>query len=149
MSEHRVDIDWARGDRPFGRDGFIREHVVRFSGGQTVRNSSAPDYFGDAALSNPEELLVAALSSCHMLTFLAIAAKRGFVVEQYRDAAVGVLEKNAEGQFAVTRVALSPVIVFAGDKQPEGDELGALHERAHKHCMIANSVRTQVTVAPQ
>ena len=148
MSEHRIDLDWARGDHAFTHEGFSREHVVCFSGGQTVRNSSAPDYFGDAALSNPEELLIAALSSCHMLTFLAIAAKRGYVVDQYRDAAIGILEKNPEGKLAVTRVTLAPVITFGGDKQPSEEETAALHERAHKHCIIANSVKTEITVMP-
>lgn len=148
MSEHRIDLDWARGDHPFTRDGFSRDHVVCFSGGQTVRASSAPDYFGDAALTNPEELLVAALSSCHMLTFLAIAAKRGLVVDQYRDAAIGVLEKNAEGRFAVTRVTLAPVVTFGGEEQPDEAALAGLHERAHRHCMIANSVRTEITISP-
>ena len=146
MSEHRVDLNWARGDHAFAYDSFSRAHSVRFSGGQTVQASSAPGYFGDGALANPEELLIAALSSCHMLTLLAIAAKRGYVVESYSDAAVGVLEKDAEGKLAVTRVTLVPTIVFGGDKQPGADELAALHQRAHQHCVIAHSVKTEVTI---
>jgi organic hydroperoxide reductase OsmC/OhrA len=146
MSEHRIDLAWAREGHPFTYEGHSRKHTVRFSGGQTISASSAPAFFGDATLANPEELLVAALSSCHMLTFLAVAAKRGFVVERYEDAAVGVLEKNAEGKIAVTRVSLRPVIAFGGDKQPGAEELDGLHHRAHQNCMIANSVRTVVTI---
>ena len=146
MSEHRIELNWTRGERAFAYDSFSRAHKVRFAGGQTVQASSAPDYFGDAALANPEELLIAALSSCHMLTFLAVAAKRGHVVERYADAAVGVLEKNAEGKFAVTRVTLRPTVEFGGDKRPSAEELAGLHQKAHQHCMIANSVKTAVTV---
>jgi organic hydroperoxide reductase OsmC/OhrA len=90
---------------------------------------------------------VAALSSCHMLTFLAIASKKGFVVDDYRDEAVGVLEKNAEGRLAVTRVTLRPRIGFSGDRVPSVEEIERMHESAHRGCFIANSVRTEVTVA--
>ena len=148
MSEHRIELKWARGERVFAYDGFSRAHSVQFSGGQSLQASSAPDYFGDAALANPEELLIAALSSCHMLTFLAVAAKRGHTVERYADAAVGVLEKNSEGKFAVTRVTLHPTIEFGGDKRPSAEELAGLHHKAHQHCMIANSVKTEVIVQP-
>jgi organic hydroperoxide reductase OsmC/OhrA len=146
MSEHRIDLAWTRGERAFTYESFNRAHTVHFAGGQVLRNSSAPDYFGDADFANPEELLVAALSSCHMLTFLAVAAKRGFLVESYADAALGVLEKNAEGKAAVTRVTLRPVSQFGGDKLPDAAELARLHDKAHQHCIIANSVRTQVSV---
>jgi peroxiredoxin-like protein len=147
MSEHRIDLVWSRGEREFTYETFDRSHSVRFFGGQELRTSSAPDFFGDGNQANPEELLVAALSSCHMLTFLAIATKRGLRVDSYRDAAVGVLEKNAEGRFAVTRVTLRPVVEFGGDKRPSAEELAALHHRAHQNCMIANSVRSEVTIS--
>lgn len=146
MSEHRIELNWTREGPTFDYQSFNRNHAVRFEGGQDLQVSSAPDYFGDAALSNPEELLIAALSSCHMLTFLAVAAKRGLVVQSYSDAAVGVLEKNAEGKFAVTRVRLKPTVAFGGSKQPDATELAGLHHKAHQHCMIANSVKTEVSV---
>jgi organic hydroperoxide reductase OsmC/OhrA len=95
---------------------------------------------------DPEAALVAALSSCHMLTFLALAANKGFVVESYEDAAVGHLEKNAQGKFAVTRVDLHPKIAFGGAKQPAAADLEWLHDKAHKECFIANSVLTDVHV---
>lgn len=148
MSEHRIELDWTRNGHPFTHEGFSRSHVVNFAGGQALRNSSAPDFFGDPALANPEELLVAAVSSCHMLTFLAVAAKRGFVVERYRDAAAGTLGKNADGKLAVTSIRLAPRVEFGGERQPDAAERDALHERAHRHCIIANSVASQVTIAP-
>ena len=87
-----------------------------------------------------------ALSSCHMLTFLALAANKGFVVESYEDEAVGHLEKNANGKMAITRVDLHPKIAFGGAKQPSETDLDWLHEKAHKECFIANSVTTEVKV---
>ncbi|HXZ86700.1 MAG TPA: OsmC family protein, partial [Myxococcota bacterium] len=110
--------------------------------------SSAPEYFGDAALPNPEEALVMALSSCHMLTFLAVAARRRFTVDSYEDAAVGHMEKNESGRIAITRVELRPRVAFSGANRPTKDELAKLHEQAHHACFIANSVRTEVTVVP-
>jgi organic hydroperoxide reductase OsmC/OhrA len=95
---------------------------------------------------DPEAALVAALSSCHMLTFLALAANKGFVVERYEDAAVGHLEKNAAGKLAMTRVELHPSITYGGAKQPTAEDLDWLHEKAHKECFIANSVTTEVRV---
>lgn len=144
MSEHSIDLSWSRGSGPFERGNYVREHEVRFEGGQTVRNSAASAYGGDTAASNPEELLVAALSSCHMLTFLAVAANRGYVVERYEDHAVGLLEKNAEGKMAVTRAVLSPKVQFGGDKQPSAEDYATMQQRAHAGCFIANSVKTAV-----
>lgn len=101
-----------------------------------------------AAAVDPEEAFVASLSSCHMLWFLWVAARRGFVVESYRDEAVGVMSKNAEGKVAMTRVTLRPEVHYAGDRQPTAEEEHALHEEAHDRCNIASSVRTDVRCEP-
>ena len=93
--------------------------------------------------------LVAALSSCHMLTFLALAARRRLVVERYEDEAVGQLEKNAQGRLAITRATLRPRVAFGGEKTPTADEISRLHHLAHEQCFIANSVTTLVTVEPR
>lgn len=146
MSEHRVQTIWQRTSTDFTYATYNRDHEWRFKGGVVVGASASPQYKGSPNMPDPEDAFVAALSSCHMLTFLAVAAKRGFVVERYEDAAVGVLEKNTEGRIAVTRVTLRPVIAFGGDKQPGAEELAGLHHRAHQSCMIANSVRTEVTI---
>ena len=145
MSEHRATVAWRRDSDDFTYERYTRDHTWTFEGGTSVNASAAPTYFGSAARVDPEEALVAALSSCHMLTFLAIAAKKRLVVDSYRDAAVGFMEKNEDGRLAITRVVLRPEIVFSGEA-PDGDALARLHHRAHEQCFIANSVRTEVTV---
>jgi organic hydroperoxide reductase OsmC/OhrA len=147
MSEHKATISWERGDRDFSYETYTRDHTWRFDAGVTVPASAAPAYLGSAEGVDPEEAFVASVSSCHMLTFLAIAARKRYVVERYDDEAVGVLEKNEDGKLAVTRVTLRPRVVFGGAKQPTADDLARLHESAHEHCFIANSVRTAIEVA--
>ena len=105
-----------------------------------------PGYRGNARCVDPEEAFVASLSSCHMLTFLAIACKKRFVVDRYRDHAVGVLAKDAAGRLAITRVTLRPEVTFSGEKAPTPDELRSLHDQAHHNCFIASSVKTEVEV---
>ncbi len=145
MSEHRIALDWSRNGGSFERGNYPKNHAIRFDGGQTLRNSSAPgDYGGDASASNPEELLLSALSSCHMLTFLAVAANRGYVIDGYHDDAVAELGKNADGKIAVVKATLAPKVAFSGDKRPNAEDYAALHARAHAACFIANSVKTQV-----
>jgi len=147
MSEHHINLEWARNGGPFARDNYNRDHDVRFSGGQLLRNSAAPGaYAGNPDASNPEELLLAALSSCHMLTFLAVCANRGYVIDGYTDAATAILGKNAEGRIAVVKAILAPQVTFSGAKQPTAEEYAKLQERAHQACFIANSVKTQVEV---
>ena len=146
MSEHKVGLEWKRESERFTYDAYNRDHVLTFEGGASVRASAAPAYRGNPALVNPEDALVAALSSCHMLTFLAVAAKKRFIVDRYTDHAVGVLEKNPNGKVAVTRVVLHPRIEFSGPTLPTPKELAELHEQAHGGCFIANSVTTEVTV---
>jgi len=148
MSEHKVELFWSRGGKSFTYETYPRGHHWRFNGGTEVDASSAPEYLGDAALPNPEEALVAAISSCHMLTFLAIAARKRLTVDSYEDAAVGHMEKNADGLVAITRCELRPRIVFSGPNRPSAEEIAKLHQSAHHHCFIANSVKTEVTVVP-
>ena len=145
MSEHTSTIEWERGDRAFEYETFTRNHVWRFANGVALEASSAPDFLGDASRVDPEAGLVAAISSCHMLTFLAIAARKRLVVERYRDEAVGTLEKNADGKLAITRVVLHPHVEFAGDA-PDAAQLERLHHQAHVNCFIANSIKTDVRV---
>ena len=146
MSEHHARTTWRRQTESFAYNDYNRAHEVRFGGGQIVPWSGAPEFKGDADRPNPEEAFVAALSTCHMLTFLALASNKGFVVDSYEDAAVGHLEKNANGKLAITRVELHPKIVYSGAKQPAAADLDWLHDKAHKECFIANSVTTEVKV---
>ena len=146
MSEHRATIKWSRAGNDFTYKTYSRDHVW-IANGNEIPASAAPAYLGNPNRVDPEAALVAALSSCHMLTFLALAANKGFVVESYEDAAVGHLEKNAAGKLAITRVELHPKIVYGGAKQPTTADLEWLHDKAHKECFIANSVTTDVHVA--
>ena len=146
MSEHNVGLEWKRESERFTYDTYNRDHVLTFQGGARVPVSAAPAYRGNPALVNPEEGLVAALSSCHMLTFLAVAAKKRFIVDRYSDHAVGFLEKNQQGKMAITRVVLHPQVQFSGPDLPSPKEVAELHEQAHSGCFIANSVTTEVTI---
>ena len=113
-----------------------------------MEGSSAPDFSGNPERNNPEQLFVESLSSCHMLTFLAIAAKRRFVVDTYSDNAVGYLEENDEGRMAVTRVELRPEIAFSDETFPTPDQIDSMHHMSHRECFIANSVSTEIVVLP-
>lgn len=149
MSEHTAALRWSRHGRDFTYETYSRDHVLTFENGQTSLASSAPGFVGNPEALNPETLLVGSLSSCHMLTFLAVCAKRGHVVEQYDDEASGLLEKNAEGKMAITRITLRPKAVFSGEKTPNAEELAKLHERAHANCFIGTSIRAEVVVEPR
>ena len=146
MSEHKATIVWNRDSKDFTYKTYSRDHAWKFPNGVEIPASATPAYLGNPNRVDPEAALVAALSSCHMLTFLALAANKGFVVESYEDDAVGHLEKNAAGKMAVTRVELRPKIIFSGAKQPAAADLDGLHDKAHKECFIANSVTTDVRV---
>jgi organic hydroperoxide reductase OsmC/OhrA len=152
MGRHSARIEWHRGDAKFTDNRYSRAHEWSFDGGVRVPASSSPGVV-PVPLSNPnavdpEEAFVAALSSCHMLWFLSIAAKRGFVVDKYEDDAVGELAKNDEGRLAMKTVTLRPAVTFKADAQPSGTELEALHHEAHDACYLSNSVRTEIRVEP-
>jgi len=151
--EYKATVSWKRaGGEPFTDGKFSRGHEWTFDGGVTVPASSSPLSvrlpFSKADAVDPEEALVAALSSCHMLTFLYLAYRQGFVVDSYDDDAVGVMTKNERGKLFVSRVALRPRIAFSGAKRPSADDLSQLHHHAHEECYIANSVLTEVVVEP-
>lgn len=151
MSHHVATINWSLTAAPedFLKGRYSRVHTVAFDGGVTIPASPSPGVvpapWSDPAAVDPEEMLVAALSNCHMLTFLHKAREAGFVVASYRDEAVGVMRKTAQGKIAVTRVTLRPLIAFEG-AAPDAAALEALHHAAHEDCFIANSVTTEVVV---
>lgn len=151
MSEYSAVIRWARGDdEAFSDNQYSRGHTWEFDGGVTVPASSSPHVvprpFSVEANVDPEEAFIAALSSCHMLTFLGIVAKQKYVIDSYVDDAVGVLEEDESGRSSVTKVTLRPDIVFSGSKIPTAKQLDKLHHLAHKNCFIANSVKTEIVV---
>jgi len=152
MAEYVAEIIWERGDAAFTDNRYPRRHRWRFDGGLELAGSSSPHSvpvpLSDPAAIDPEEALVAALSSCHMLWYLAIAAKRRFRVDHYRDRAVGVLSKNAAGKFWVSSVTLHPEVRFSGDTLPSREQIEAMHHSAHQECYIANSVSSQIRIEP-
>jgi organic hydroperoxide reductase OsmC/OhrA len=152
MGEHRAVIEWSRDGASFTDKRYSRGHRWSFDGGVEVPASSSPHVVplphSVAAAVDPEEAFVASLSSCHMLSFLWVAALRGFVVDRYRDEAVGVLGKDPNGRLVIMRVTLRPDARFGGDRRPTKDELSAMHHQAHEECFIAGSVKTDVRCEP-
>ena len=145
MSQHKVTVSWRRETADFSYMTYNRDHRWTFEGGSVVEASAAPAYKGSPDHVDPEEAFVASLSSCHMLTFLALCTKKRLVVDRYVDNAEGTMEKGADGRLAVTRVVLRPEITF-GEGPPSADVLDELHHDAHEQCFIANSVKTDVAV---
>lgn len=153
MAQYVADILWLRGEQDFLSNRYSRRHVMRFDGGVEVPGSSSPHVvpipLSDPCAVDPEEAFVASLSSCHMLWFLSIAAKRRFCVERYADSAVGTMAKNAVGKMAMTVVTLRPDVTFSGAMQPTRAQIDQMHHEAHEECFIANSVKTQVRCEPR
>ncbi|OJT94975.1 MAG: hypothetical protein BGN82_09505 [Alphaproteobacteria bacterium 65-7] len=145
MTEHRIALRWTGGGKPFTYESYPREHEIVFKNGQDrMTASAAPAYRGDGVHGDPEDLLVAALSSCYMLSFLAICSKKKITVESYQDDAVGLLEDDG-GTLWIKHVTLRPKVVASADAAT----LEQVHHLAHRACFIANSVKTQVTVEPR
>ena len=153
MSEHRATIAWKRSGADFATGKYSRAHTWTFDGGATVPASSSPAAvpvpYSNPNHVDPEEAFVAALASCHMLTYLYVAQRQGFQVESYDDDAVGVMTKNERGVPWVSAVTLKPRIVYGGEKRPSAADEAKLHHAAHEQCFIANSVKTNVTVEPE
>ena len=148
--EYRASLKWTRGDAKFTDQRYSRGHSWSFDGGITVPASSSPLSvrlpYSVAEAVDPEEAFVAAVSSCHLLTFLYVAAKQGYVVDSYTDEAAGEMTKNERGKMWVSKVTLNPTIVFAGDKRPSQEQFDELHHLSHEECFIANSVKSEVIV---
>ena len=151
MSEYYATISWTRGqDEPYIDNKYSRGHSWTFDGGTTVQASSShhvvPVPYSVEANVDPEEAFVAALSSCHMLFFLSIAAKKRYVIDRYTDDAVGVMEKGSDGKISMTKVTLRPDVKFSGDNRPTLEQLEKIHHQSHEQCFIANSVKTEIVI---
>ncbi|MGL5166138.1 MAG: OsmC family protein [Afipia sp.] len=146
MSEHRVTVRWERKQHPQRSNTYDRNHEADFGHDLRLIVSAASAYLGDATKADPEQLLVNALSSCHMLFFLAFAEGQGYTVSSYVDEAVGFVEKNDIGALWVSRIELHPKPVFGGDKQPDAETLKKIHHKAHTSCFINNSVKSEVII---
>jgi organic hydroperoxide reductase OsmC/OhrA len=152
MASYTATVTWERNGQAFVDQRYSRRHTVQFDGGVVLPGSSSPHVvpvpLSDASAVDPEELFVASLSTCHMLWFLSIAAARGFVVDQYRDAATGQMARNAAGAWTMSVVTLHPAVQWSGATPPTAAEVDAMHHEAHASCFIANSVRTDVRCEP-
>ena len=148
MSEHKVYISWKNEGEDFSYKTYDRNHLWKFEGGTIIHASAAPDYLGKSELVNPEEAFAASLASCHMLTFLAIASMKKYMVASYEDNAVAILGKNEKLKVAVTNVYLRPNIIFKGENIPDKTTIDEMHHRAHQECFISNSVLTEIIVEP-
>jgi organic hydroperoxide reductase OsmC/OhrA len=152
MAEYTALISWAHSSGDFLAGTYSREHIWTFDGGAVVPASPSPfsvrSPYSNAANVDPEEAFIAAISSCHMLTFLYLAYKQGFDVSSYDDHATGVTAKNEHGATWVSCAVLRPHVVYRGERTPTAQEERRLHHDAHGECYIANSVRTEITVVP-
>lgn len=152
MSAYEAEVLWSRDGATFTDNRYSRGHRWLFDGGIEVSASASPKVvpipMSIEAAVDPEEAFIVSLSSCHMLWFLSIAAKRGYVVDAYRDRAVGEMGRDAADKLAMTRVTLRPEVAFSGENRPDRDELLALHHAAHEECFISRSVRTEVRCVP-
>jgi len=150
MSEYRAIIRWDRATPDFTKGRYSREHTWTFDGGTTIPASPAPSVvpapWSNPANVDPEEAFVAAVASCHMLTFLHLAAKAGFSVARYEDHAIGYMAKDPRGIPWVSAIELRPRIVYSGDARPTGPVEDRLHHDAHEQCYISSSIKTAVRV---
>lgn len=150
MHRHTARVTWLRNGAAFTDNRYSRGHQWSFDGGARVSASSSPSVvplpYSVAEAVDPEEALVAAASSCHMLTFLYLAAKQGLVVDSYEDDAFGTMAKNAAGRIGFERITLRPKIEFGGARSPTAEQLASLHHAAHRDCYIANSVTCEIVV---
>ena len=150
MSNYTATVIWTRGDQNFLDRKYSRAHEIKFDGGVTVPGSSSPRVVRlpmsreDAV--DPEEMLVASLSMCHMLFFLDFASRAGFVLDRYEDPAEGLFGKDERGRLAITKVTLKPQIEWSGEKQPGAADIAELHHKSHEACFIANSFRGEVVI---
>ena len=150
--QYTSKILWNRNGALFSDNRYSRKHLWQFDGGVEVLASSSPQVvrlpLSEAAAVDPEEAFVASLASCHMLWFLDIAARGGFIIDSYVDDAVGTLAKNSDGKFAMTIVTLKPHVIFSGDKRPSHEDIQRMHHKAHDECFIATSVKSEVRCEP-
>ncbi|MEN8503571.1 MULTISPECIES: OsmC family protein [Paraburkholderia] len=146
MSEHKVRVEWSASPHAHKPETYSRDHKAIISEQVSIPVSAAPEFLGNADFADPEQLLVNALASCHMLYFLAIAEGSGYAVQSYQDEAVGVVSKSPEGFQWVSKVTLKPRVTFSSEKKPDHVQLARLHDRAHRGCFIANSIKSEFVV---
>ena len=146
MAKISIDLLWKLGDGKMTPGNYSNQHQITFTPNIKITGDSAPDWKGNELNSNPEQTLAASLSSCHMMTFLALAAKMNWPVISYKDHAVATLGKNSKGKISVTSIELSPKVVFSGNFIIDNNKMREVQDRAHRYCFIANSLSDEVQV---
>lgn len=151
MSEHYAKVSWQRStSEAFSDSKYSREHQWHFDGGMVIKASSSPHVvplpYSVETNVDPEEAFIASVSSCHMLFFLAFAAKSNFIIDEYIDDAIGLMEKGADNRTSITKITLRPKVVFSGELQPTKVDVEELHRQSHERCFIANSINSKVVV---
>lgn len=146
MSDLAIELHWQRAEPAFEPGKYAAEHTVRYNNSHEVQVDAAPDWGGKPENTNPEQALASTLSSCHMMTFLALSAKAGWPVASYHDYAEAHLGKNAKGQMSVTRIDLHPVVRFDTGFAVDADALEQMQHRAHRYCFIANTLADSVEI---
>ncbi len=146
MSEYSVKLSWELEGNSFKYKEYCRDHTLDFGNNNIIHASASPDYFGNASYIDPEQSFIASLTSCHMLTFLAIASKKRFTISQYIDTATGLLEENDEHKMVIKQINLSPHVTFSSSHIPSQEQYMSMHEKAHNYCFIANTIKQCVRV---
>ena len=146
MSDLAIELHWQRAEPVFAPGKYSAEHTVRYNNSHEVLVDAAPDWGGKPENTNPEQALASALSSCHMMTFLALSSKAGWPVASYHDYAEAHLGKNSKGQMSVTRIDLHPVVRFDTGFDLDADALAQMQERAHRYCFVANTLADSVEI---
>ena len=146
MTKISIDLSWKLGDGKMTPGNYSNQHQITFTPNIKITGDSAPDWKGNELNSNPEQTLAASLSSCHMMTFLALAAKMHWPVLSYNDNAIATLGKNSKGQMSVTKLELNPIVKFSDKFSVNPDEMKKVQDRAHRYCFIANSLSEEVKV---
>ena len=146
MTKISIDLSWKLGDGKMTPGNYSNQHQITFTPNIKITGDSAPDWKGNELNSNPEQTLAASLSSCHMMTFLALAAKMNWPVLSYTDNAIATLGKNSKGLMSVTKLELNPLVTFSDKFRVNSDEMKKMQDRAHRYCFIANSLSKEVKV---
>ncbi|HPQ97192.1 MAG: OsmC family protein [Thiothrix sp.] len=149
MSEHQSTIHWQRRAHPQYPETYCRNHTAELNGGQEVLLSAGLEFKGDPQAADPEQMLITAVASCHMLFFLAIAEVKGFTVERYNADVIGYLDKGENGKLMITKVVLRPLVAFAADRQPSEPDFMKIMNSAHRQCFIANSIKAELIIEPR
>jgi organic hydroperoxide reductase OsmC/OhrA len=146
MAEHKVAIEWKRSTSDFVYETYDRTFNITYSGGKKIQASNPPQYFGKAEFPNPEELLISALSSCYMQTFLAVACKYGFIIDSYIDNATGISGKNEKGKNCITEITLNVKVIFNDTNTFDSETINKIRDKAHEYCFISNTVNARLNI---